>query len=312
MIELNGIKLKNRIVISSVGYGDKDWYSWPMWIIDPKKVGAVITKTLTLEERRGYFDVDPKCPPDRWNQLKWVWEMLKKRKEVIRKMPGGYLNAFGLWNVGIEYYFRKIYPETNEVNKIISVAGFSVKEYIKIINRIKQEENLNIAAIELNAGSCPSVETDLKEKYSLLKELCERAKREAGEIPLILKISPEGNWLKRALIAQEAGLNAVHAINTIPVRDIDLITGESPLRSEIVGQSGTCIRYKALYIVFELAKHLEIPVIGGGGVCSERDVRKFFCVGASAVNVTSLCFSHPLRTALIIKKHCKNDSKNTK
>jgi len=105
----------------------------------------------------------------------------------------------------------------------------------------------------------------------LLKELCERAKREAGEIPLILKISPEGNWLKRALITQEAGLNAVHAINTIPVRDIDLITGESPLRSEIVGQSGTYIRYKALYIVFKLAKHLEIPVIGGG-VCSEKDV----------------------------------------
>ena len=308
-IHLNGIRLKNEIVISSVGGGIWDWdgSSWPWTIINAKKVGAVISKTFTIEGRAGHSGIDPQKPQGKWNQAQWLWQMWRKRGEVIQKNSCSTLNCVGLRNPGIEYYFQEIYPKTKGINKIISIAGDSIEEYTTLIRIIKQEKeknDLGVAAIELNADSCPSAEKHF-EGISHFQELCEQVRREAGEIPLILKLSPKRRWLERSLIAEEAGFNAIHAINSKPIPKIARL----PLKSEIVGQSGPGIKYMAQEIISELVERLKIPVIGGGGVSSKKDVQEFLNIGASAVNITTLCYTYPLRTACIVRKYWKKQNK---
>ncbi len=308
-IDLNGIRLKNEIIISSVGYGIWDWYwyPWPWIFINAKKIGAVITKTLTWEGSEGNFGVNPKKPKGMRNQLQWLWQMWKNKEKVIQKNSWVVLNCFGLWNPGVGYYFKEIYPKTKGINKIISIAGDSIEEYRTIIKLVKQEKeknDLGIVAIELNLDSCPSAEKHFEE-ISHFQKLCKQVKQEAGEIPLILKLSPKSGWLKRALIAEKSGFNAIHAINSYPVSR----SAKSPLKSEIVGQSGHTIKERAKKIIAKLVRELDIPVIGGGGVSSKKDVQEFLDIGASAINITTLCYIHPLRVVHTARKYRRKQNK---
>ncbi len=144
MIYLNGIKLKNRFLVSSgaLGYG----LGWPwekplikLGIIDPTCFGAVVTKTLTLESEIGNF-IDPFAP--------WP-KMILNAPKVLQKVKNGWLNNLRLWNVGIDYFIKKIFPQIKNVNLIISINGKTIEDFLKLIEKINP---LEIAAIELNVS----------------------------------------------------------------------------------------------------------------------------------------------------------------
>jgi dihydroorotate dehydrogenase (NAD+) catalytic subunit len=59
------------------------------------------------------------------------------------------------------------------------------------------------------------------------------------------------------------------------------------------GLSGPAIKPVALYMVYELAAVVEIPVIGCGGIATAEDALEFIMAGAGAVQVGSAGFSNP-------------------
>ncbi|MCK4520670.1 hypothetical protein KAT95_02260 [Candidatus Parcubacteria bacterium] len=175
MTNLNGIEVENRFFVSSgaLAYGNK--YLWAKPFIDPTIFGAVVTRTLTLEQRQGNFGVSPIKPNGILKQTLWGIQILNERPTVLRKIPNGWINAFGWWNIGIKRYISEIYPKTEKVPKIVSIGGFSIKEYLEMIRRLN---DLAIIAIELNV-SCPSVKIDWEKDVLLFRKLMEQCREES-------------------------------------------------------------------------------------------------------------------------------------
>lgn len=294
MIELNGIKLKNRFVVASgaLEYGR----GWPwerplikLRLIDPKIFGAVVTKTLTLEPNTGNY-IDP-FEFERRPMLSHLYHSIIQREPriqgIVRRVPNGWINRMGLWNVGIDYWIREIYPYIKELPLVVSIGGFEKKEYVELIKKLNC---LDILAIEMNI-SCPNVKNpfmlDLKSEYERFFISC----KNNSEHPLILKVGVGQQRI--AEIAQKRGINAISLINSMR------IFGE--------GWSGRGIKSTALRTISEIRGKIDIPIIGGGGVYSWSDCQEFFRAGADAVSFGSVHFLQPWKPTAIVRRHQNDD-----
>lgn len=304
MIDINGIKVKNRFFVSSgaLAFGNK--YLWARPLIDPTIFGGVVTRTLTLKERQGHF-IEPVKPKEILGQILWGFQILKERPMVLQKIPGGWINAFGWWNIGIDRYINEVYLKTQKVPKIVSIGGFLVEEYLEMI---RQLNDLDILAIELNV-SCPNVEIAWEGNIFLFEALIKQC-REESKHPLIVKISAEGDYLTRVHIAEDVGINAIHAINTIKGLILNPKTGKPLLKAKYGGVSGKPIKPFALRVVSEIKQQeVDLPIIGGGGIYNWRDCQQFFWAGADVVSFGSIFFFQPWKATWITRLHWREADK---
>ncbi len=109
--------------------------------------------------------------------------------------------------------------------------------------------------------------------------------------PVWVKLSPWGQneVLTVARAAVDAGADALVATDTLgPTLAIDIEQGRPLLDGDGYGWlSGVSLRPTALRVVFDLAKELDVPVIGSGGVSRPEDAVEMFMAGATAAQVTS-------------------------
>ncbi len=116
--------------------------------------GAVTTRTLTVEPREGHFSTRDDY------RLRELPALLRRYGTVLRGTDGGWLNAFGWCNVGIDAYLRDYYPRTRDQRVIISLGGFSAAEFVTLVDRVNAAVPAgDIAAVELNV-SCHNVNFD--------------------------------------------------------------------------------------------------------------------------------------------------------
>ncbi len=225
--------------------------------------GAVITKSITIEKRSGYST------------------------PIITGVEGGLVNAVGLANPGYKEYLSQDLPiaKDGEVPVVVSVAGRETEEFMEICI---EAEKVGADAVELNL-SCPHVEkrgleigSDPVAVGRIVKEV-----KGALKIPVHTKLGLSDNLQNSAIAAQDAGTDAVVAINTIKAMAID-VQARMPVLSNIYGGlSGTAIHPIALRCVHELYSNLSIPVVGCGGVKDWQTAVEFLLAGASAVQIGS-------------------------
>src|ERR671934_1869174 len=153
MIELNGVRLRNRVVTSSslLGYGAPRGRLVPYGLspiaqwVDLARFGAVTTRTLTLEPREGLFTLR-----EDW-RLTDLPELLRRYAGALRRVDAGWLNAFGWCNIGMQAYFRDYFPRTAKLNRIVSVGGFSAAEFCRLVDIVNAHAAPGeIAAVEFN------------------------------------------------------------------------------------------------------------------------------------------------------------------
>jgi dihydroorotate dehydrogenase (NAD+) catalytic subunit len=116
-----------------------------------------------------------------------------------------------------------------------------------------------------------------------------KAAKDALDVPVIVKLSPLGREMKAAAqAARDAGADAIAAINSFgPCLGVDAETG-LPLMGSEEGYgwlSGRAIKALALRCVFDIARTVELPILGVGGVSRGVDAIEMFMAGASAVQV---------------------------
>jgi len=284
--EIAGIKLKNPVMVASgtFGYGEE-----ASKFVDLDKIGAIITKTITLKERKGN-------PPPR-----------------VCETASGMLNSIGLQNKGVKDFIKNRLPFLSQYKTpvIANIAGESAKEYAELATLLNKEPL--VKGIEVNI-SCPNVSKggmlfcfDPKATSELVK-----AVRKATSLPLIVKLSP--NVTDIALIAKQAedtGADAVSLINTLWGMSLDVETRKSKLGMPTGGLSGPAIKPVALRMVWQVAQSVKIPIIGCGGIMTGQDAIEFFLAGASAVQVGTANFvdtQAPIRIVEEIKDYL--DKKN--
>jgi len=278
--------LRNRLVTSSslLGYGVAGSGLVPYGMspisrfVPLAEFGAVTTRTLTVEPREGHFSTRDDYAP------RELPELLRRYRRVLRSTDGGWLNAFGWCNIGIDAYLRDYYPRTREQRTIISLGGFSAEEFVTLVDRVNAAVPAgDIAAVEFNV-SCHNVNFDFS---TILSAVLEEAVPRSHH-PVILKLSPDYDYLRNAEQAARAGVSALTAINTVKALRLDPRTGEPWLANRYGGMSGRAIKPIGLRVVAELRDAgVTLPIIATGGVRTVNDCREYFWAGADAVSLGS-------------------------
>jgi dihydroorotate dehydrogenase (NAD+) catalytic subunit len=286
MIDLNGIQLRNRLVTSSslLGYGAPKGrfaitgLSPLVNFVDLRRFGAVTVRTVTEQPREGHFTLRESWGPTS------LPEFFRLYRGALQEADGGWLNAFGWSNIGIERYFDEYFPRTSEQNRILSLGGFSADEFSSLVETVNRRAKPGeLAAVEFNV-SCHNVNFDFS---AIIEEVLRRAVP-ASKFPVILKLSPDFDYLEHARLAETTGVAAISAINTVKGLRLDPATGAPLLKNRYGGLSGRAIKPIGLRVVSELREAgIKLPIIAGGGVRTFDDVREYGWAGADACSLGS-------------------------
>ena len=270
-VNIGNLRLKNPVMTASGTFGYGEEFAD---LIDLNQLGGIIVKGTTRMPRQGN-------PYPR-----------------MVETPSGMLNAVGLQNKGVDYFVEHIYPRICDLDTaiIVNVSGSTIDDYVAVCERLNPLDK--VAAVEINI-SCPNV----KQGGMTFGTTCTGAQsvvnacRKAFDGTMIVKLTPNVTDVTEiARAAQEAGADALSLTNTFLGMAID-VERQTPCLSTITGGlSGPCIRPIAVRMVWQVAKAVNVPVIGLGGIMNGRDALEFILAGATAVQFGTANFVDPQAT----------------
>ncbi len=275
-VDLAGVKLKNPMVMASGTFGFGREYGE---FYDLSLLGGICCKGLTLHKREGN-------PAPR-----------------IAETPMGILNSVGLQNLGVDGFIEKELPflRTHDVAVIANISGNTPEEYGIMCQKLAEAK---VDMIEVNI-SCPNVKAGglaYGTQPNLAQEVTEIAKKHAGNIPVMVKLSPNVTDITEiAQAVEQGGADAISLINTIRGMRIDVLTGRPILKMNTGGLSGPAVFPVALRMVWEVASQTKLPILGMGGVSKGEDAAQMMLAGATAVGVGTACFPDPFAPLEILK-----------
>ena len=132
--KIGSLTFKNPVTVASGTFGSKDEYAR---YLDYAKLGAIVTKTVTRNPRKG-------------NPMPRIFET-----------PSGMLNAIGLQNKGIDDFIEHKIPYFKKIKThlIVNIAGESIEDFVMLAKKLDHEDG--VSALELNI-SCPNVKKGLE------------------------------------------------------------------------------------------------------------------------------------------------------
>ncbi|GAB4128360.1 dihydroorotate dehydrogenase [Thermopirellula anaerolimosa] len=266
-VTIGKARFPNPIMVASGTFG----YAQEMEnVLDLSRVGAIVPKTITLHPRKG------------------------NRPPRTAETPAGLLNSIGLDNDGVETFLAHHIPYLTGIGVpiVVSIAGKTVEEFAELTRRL--DGCPGITALELNV-SCPNVSggVDFGADAAMCRRVVE-AVRAATILPVFVKLTPNVTDIVRiGLAAQEAGADALTAINTCLGMAVDWRRRVPRLGNVLGGLSGPAIKPIALRAVYQLKQAVTIPIIGVGGIAGVDDCMEFFVVGADAVQIGTASFYRP-------------------
>ena len=222
----------------------------------------------------------------------------------IAECPGGMINAVGLQNPGVEAVIARELPRLKEVFHkpvMANVSGFSVEDYAYTCQRLDKEDQ--VGWLEVNV-SCPNVHGGGMSFGTCPEAAAEvtRAVKAVTTKPVIIKLSPNvTDIVSIARACEGAGANGISLINTMLGMRIDLRRRKPVIANTMGGYSGPGIFPVAVRMVYQVAKAVNIPVIGMGGVRSAEDVIEMMLAGATAVEVGAANLIDPWACKTIIE-----------
>lgn len=267
-VSIGNLKLQNPITVASgtAGYGQE-----LSQFVNLGALGAIFTKGLSLKPRAGN-------PGPR-----------------IAETPSGMLNSIGLENVGLDAFLSHKLPYLLKANATVipNVAGHSVEENVELAKTLSYTHG--IAAVELNV-SCPNVKEGgiaFGQDITIFSKLLEKVRSVTRGI-LIVKLSPNVTDITQfAKAAKEIGADAVSAVNTFVGMKIDVAKGKPYFANTFAGLSGPAIKPLALRMVYQIVQHVDIPVIGIGGIFTLEDALEFLMAGAKAIQIGTANLIYP-------------------
>ncbi|HEY2775739.1 MAG TPA: dihydroorotate dehydrogenase [Candidatus Binatia bacterium] len=275
--KVGALELATAVIAASgtFGYGIEydGLVEWPL-------IGAVSVKGLSAEPSKGH--ASPR----------------------MVETPGGMLNAIGLQNIGAAAFLRDKLPKLRTLGPrvIANCWGNTTADFERVVDVLGSADGID--ALELNL-SCPHkhewggvLAADPKTTAEVISAVRRRTRR-----PLWVKLSPNVTDITEiARVAEGEGADALTLINTLRGLAIDIETRRPSLANGSGGLSGPAIKPVALYMVWQTARAVGIPVVGAGGIRSGRDAVEFLMAGARAVEVGTASLYDPDAVARIARE----------
>lgn len=275
-VNINGVEFKNPVIAASGTFGFGAEYNN---FYDVGILGGISSKGLTINPKAG-------------NDGLRVYET-----------ASGMMNSVGLNNPGIDAFIENELPKMRKLgtNVIANIGGGCIEDYVKAVTKINETD---VDMIELNI-SCPNVKHGgmafgIKSNvaYDVVKEIKSIVKK-----PLMVKLSPNAeDIVDMAVKCEEAGADSISLINTLKGMAIDIYKRKPVFNNVTAGLSGPAVKPVALAMVHDVAKAVNIPVIGLGGIASGADAIEFMMAGASAIQIGTVNFINPMAGKEIIEE----------
>lgn len=268
-VDFAGLKLKNPILTASGTFGFGLEFKR---FGDLESLGGIVVKGLSLKPREGN-------PMPR-----------------IAETPCGMLNAIGIQNPGVEVFLKQKLPKLpwKELPVLANLYATDAEEFGELAGVLSGEEG--VAALEVNV-SCPNVKEGgiaFGQDPNQITKVAEAVKKNAGNKPVIIKLSPNVTDITVcAKAAENGGADALSLINTLSGMAVDIERRAPRLANVIGGLSGPAVKPVALRCVYQAVNAVNIPVMGLGGITTAEDAAEFLLVGARAVQIGTGNFISP-------------------
>ena len=264
----HGLLLANPVMTASGTFGYGTEYSH---MFDIQRLGAIVCKGTSLEPRGGN-------PQPR-----------------LAETACGLLNSIGLQNIGVKALIKEKAPiwASWHLPVIVNIVGETVDDYAQLAGEL--DGIAGIGGIEVNIG-CPNIKAGGAEFGAKPKSAAEvtAAVKATTSLPVLVKLTPNTSDIAEvAMAVAEAGADAISLINNLKGIAIDIAKRRPLLGSITGGLSGPAIKPVALYMVYEVAGAVELPIIGCGGITTASDALEFIMAGASAIQVGTASFTNP-------------------
>lgn len=278
-VSLSNIELRNPVIPASGTYGFGEEFAA---LYDLNVLGGISFKGTTREARYG-------------NALPRIAEC------------GGYgmLNAVGLQNPGVEHVVAHELPRLRELYKgvvLANVSGFSIDDYVYTCEQMDKAPEVDI--IEVNI-SCPNVHNGGMAFGTQPDAAAEvtRAVKAVTHKPVYMKLSPNvTDIVAIARACEETGADGLCLINTLLGMRIDIRRRRPVLANRYGGYSGPGVFPVALRMVNQVARAVQVPIIGCGGVEKAEDVVEMMMAGATAVEVGAANLVNPMACKEIVER----------
>lgn len=264
-----GTEFQGPVLLASgtCGYGPEYAELIPL-----ESIGGLVTKAVSVEPRQGN-------PPHR-----------------VAETPGGMINAIGLQNVGLERFRSEKLPwlaaHLSRARVLVNVVGHTAEEFAAVVRGLDDADGF--LGYEINV-SCPNVEggTLFGTDPAALSELVGRVRR-ATERPLVVKLTPNVPDIGLyARVCEEAGADGLSTINTFPGMLVDVERRRPVIGNVSGGVSGPAILPMGVYLTWQAARAVDLPIIGIGGIRSAEDALQYILAGASLVQIGTALFVDP-------------------
>jgi dihydroorotate dehydrogenase (NAD+) catalytic subunit len=261
-VRIGDLELATPVIGASGLFGYGDEYEG---LLDYSAMGAIVTKTVTLEPREGN-------PPPR-----------------IVDVGSGIINSIGLENIGLRAFMQDRLPAINiACPLIVSIGGSTVDEYAGLAAELGGPDG--VAGIEVNI-SCPNVKeggmafgSDPESTFEVV-----RGVRDSTDLTVLAKVPPMIWGLEEVCRAAiDGGADALTVANTYPAIAVDSASSQPILGAGTGGLSGRAIKPISLLLAWRAAEAFDVPIIGGGGIEQPDDAIEYILAGASAVQVGSV------------------------
>ena len=269
-IDAAGLRFQNPVLLAAgtAAYGRelRD-------VVELDRLGGLVTKAVSPRPRDG-------APAPR-----------------VAEFSGGMINAIGLANPGMAVVRDSELPwlasHLDRAKVLVNVVGDAPEDFATVVAHLNDAKGLD--GFELNV-SCPNVKAGGMEfgaDPDTLRDLVARA-RKATQRPVFVKLSPTLTDIARtAAIAVDAGADGITVVNTIPGLMVDLETRRPALGFGSGGVSGVSLLPVGVLATWRVARAVNVPVIGVGGITSAEDALQYLVAGASLVALGTAALRDP-------------------
>ena len=249
---------------------------------DVTRLGAFVTRTVTLDPRSGW-------PTPR-----------------VAETPSGVLHATGLQNPGLEGFLATELPwlAQRQARTVVSIAGQTLGEYAELARRVGASPG--VSAVEVNLAS-PNRDTKGRlfggDAYQAGKVLAVVRRDVPRGVPVLAKLVPDCAVVDVAGAAVANGADAVVLAHGFAAMALDRTTWRPTLGAGTAELSGPAVHALAVRRVWDVhAAMPEVPLVGVGGIATGYDALEMLLAGAAAVQLGSVLFRDPAAPTRVLEE----------
>ena len=241
-------------------------------LVDLHRLGGVVTRTLTLAPSKG-------APTPR-----------------AAETASGMISFVGLQNPGLEEFVAEDIPRLRkaQVPVIVSIAGSSLEEYIRIANALHDLEGIVAIEVYLSGADTERGGEPFYARPDRIHEVVGAVSR-LSRLPVFVKLPPLlPDLVETARLCVRDGAHGFTLIDAVPALSVDADRLRPRLAVPVGGLSGPAIKPIALAAVYRVARAMpDVPIMGVGGISTGEDAVEFLLAGAWAVQVGTAMLVNP-------------------